>query len=146
MNYALSHFLPLKNWIKKDQALIADCFEKILELPKGSIQIKSIAPIEKEIVGKNIEEWRVEVDTIIAGKIQSKRAAVAITIQLNETNNLSEYVAGCQKRKLLEEVLYPNFIGKDIDCITQLKYQSTDQLFYLKEKGNSGRIGVSTVL
>ena len=146
LDSTLSHFLPLKNWIKKDQTLIADCFEKILGLPKGSIQIKSIAPIEKEIAGKNIEEWKIEVDTIIAGKIQSQKAAVAITIHLNETDNLLEYVAGGQKRKLLEEVLYPNFIGKNIDCITQLKYQSTDQLFYLKDKGNSGRIGVSTVL
>jgi len=142
----LNHFLLLKNWIKKDQNLIANCLHTILELPKGSIQIKTIAPIRKEIITKNINDWRVEIDTIVAGKTQSKQEAVTITIHLKETDNLSEYVAGGTKRKLLEEVFYPNFIGEEIDCITNIKFESPDQLFYLKAKGNSGCIGISTQL
>ena len=90
--------------------------------------------------------WRVEVDTIVAGKTHSEKTAVEIIISLKETDDLSSYLAGGQKRILLETILYPNFIGEDIDCITQIKFKSPEEFFNLNTKGNSGRIGVSTQL
>ena len=145
-DFKLNHFHPLKNWIKKHPILIKDCLQTILELPKGSIEIKEMSPIQKTFGSKNINEWRVEIDLVVIGKNKSAKKALAITIQLTAKDKLADYVEGGAKRKLLEEVLYPNFIGEEIDCITNIKFDAPAKYFTLEKEGNSGRLGVSTQL
>ena len=142
----LRHFLPLSHWLRETPHLILDVLEAILELPSGSIIIDPMFSSDRPDQTKSIDHWRVEIDSVIGGKfpMQKKRVGVSLAIPVN--NKITDYLPGGSKRTFLEEQLYPNFFGENVDCHTQVISEEGSRFFLVGSDDHHGRVGISTMI
>lgn len=141
----LAYYLPLAQWVNQDIQLVAYTFEQILHLPLGNVQILPTKPKIKTTDSADIDTWRLGLDVVIAGKKNSERKCLKIQIKPMTTEPLAHYISEGYKRRLLEQVLYPIFLGTDIDVQTEIIIDDAKANFQLLDS-NHARIGISTRL
>lgn len=142
----LAYFLPLIEWLKNDLFLIADCFQKVLELPKSSIEITKKVHCLKPAPMQTIDSWRIDIDTLVGGQMQCPKVVFEILIQLSNNQEIEAYLKGGTKRVLLEETLCPRFLGVQAEFKVVIKSNDKNQKFMLTKEEGIARVGINTVL
>lgn len=145
-NGMFSYFFSLKSQIKNDSHLTQAVFGKILGLPKNSIEIKKEKPFLIKGEKISINEWRVNLNMIIGGEVEVINDCFQIKIKLSEGVGFEDYLESGAKRKLLEEILIPNFLSEKADFKIKIEVTELARKFILDEKIKGGRINISTII
>lgn len=142
----LSYFLPLTKWMQDDLVLIARCFEKVLQLPENSINITVKKQCRKNINGSSNNQWKLNVNMVIGGVKQCMTPSYEVQIKLRDATLVETYLEGGAKRKLLESILYPRFLGEKKEYHTQLIVATANKHFKVSKEKAFARIGINTCL
>ena len=141
---ALSYFLPLADWIRKDLKLVAPVFEKILKLKKGSIEIKKVPPFWIKIEQESIDDWRVDLNMVVGGEKISGSNCYEVRMSLKDSENIEDYLESGFKKQLLKTLMIPNFIHSESEY--KLKIRINESAFEISENKRNGRIGISSII
>ncbi len=142
----ITHFLPLKPQIKKDQKLGKVVLEKILKLPENSIQIEQTNPFVLHSKQTSIDNWKVNATIQIGGQKTAEKPCYSITLKLDKTISLTEFLPTGKKRTLLTQLLIPTFLADDALYKVRIELIDSDKLFKVASTIQNGRVGISTII